>query len=159
MKKTQFFSFEIVSALLIFTALFLFVLLIWSVKESDYKKNLLLTSLEKSSMSVGELLATTPGSPNNWSTTYIEQLGLADNYNTLNPIKLENFFYLTQNNYSLVKELLGISSYDFFVQLEDFNNNVLRKSGNFSGYSQVVIWQENVLLNNSVFRLKVGVTI
>lgn len=156
MNKTQFFSAELVTSILLFISLVLLIISVWEDKRNEVESNLLLYSLESNSANIAEMLVTSPGKPLNWTVSYVEQLGLADNYNVLNSKKIENLFYMSLNNYSLVKELLGIPDYDYYLVLEYLNNSIMQSFGNTT-LKKIVTYQENVVLNGVIMRFKVGV--
>lgn len=155
--KAQFFSSEVVLVFLIFIMLFYVAVNLWNMKVSELNTNILLFDLELNSANIGELLATSSGQPINWTATTVEQFGLADEYNIINSVKLDNFFSLCETNYSFVQELLGIPEYDFYLVIEYMNGTVMRSFSNYTSYGTGVVWRENVIINNENFVLKVGV--
>ncbi len=156
-KKSQFFSAELIIVLLLFITIFFISLIVWYNKSREYDKNIILYDIELGSANIAELLATSPGHPLNWSINNINQLGVADDYHVINNHKLDKLFYLSQNNYSLMKGLLGVPEYDYYIIIRDKDNNIVRSFIKELDYTQSVVWTENVIINNSFYEFKIGV--
>ena len=84
-------------------------------------------------------------------------MGLSDDYYIMNNYKWDNLIRMSTYNYTYMKELLGIADYDYFIQVLDLQGNELYTFSNYSGYTESVVWNENVLINGSLYELKVGV--
>ena len=157
MKRAQFFSVELVTVMLLFLTLFLTVLSIWNSQRTRLDKERLVYELELKAANIGELLVESPGSPTNWNTAAVEQFGLADEYHVVNAYKFNNLLTMINNSYDYTRELLGVSKYGLVIVLEDFNEAVIISAGLASGQN-LAVWQENIVYEGRVLRLKVGVS-
>jgi hypothetical protein len=158
MKKTQFFSAEIILVFIVFISLFFMAVLFWETKTLEFDTNQRLFDMELGAANLAEILTTSPGKPLNWTILNFEQIGLADDYAVINPRKLDNFFYISDHNYSYARELLGIPEYDYYVRLKDVSGNIVRSFGNYSGFSVIIVWEEKIRINNTNYLLEVGVS-
>ncbi len=113
MRKTQFFSSEIVVTTILFLVMIGFIFTT-TRSRTDYmlgEKSIIESESQASTMV--ELLLTTPGYPHNWNSSYVEQIGIADSYYIINPYKMKNFVELSNNNYTFVKSFFNIKDYSF----------------------------------------------
>jgi hypothetical protein len=82
---------------------------------------------------ISELLINDPGEPIHWDAiannpSEIKRIGLSDhNYNLTNLIswlKAENFSYLCNNNYELIREKTGVKDYQFSIVIHKVNGGM-----------------------------------
>jgi hypothetical protein len=159
MKKTQFFSVELVLVMITFLVVSFVSLLVWWEKTNEYNNNVLDFDMQLAASNMAETLLVSSGKPFNWDTNRINHVGVSDDYYIINDLKLDYLLGLSETNYSLMKELLGAPEYDYFIIIEDLSGNVVLSFANYSSFSKSVVWQEKVIMNDEVHVLKVGVVI
>ena len=157
MRKTQFFAAELIFVMLLFITIFYISIVVWNNKINQLNTNLKTFDIQLGSANIAEELIMTPGKPLNWSISSVEQLGLADDYGIINSYKLDNFFYMCENNYSLMQELLGIPEYDFYVIIEDLNGTIVRNFSNYTVYERESLFRQDVVINDIIYKFKIGV--
>jgi len=81
-----------------------------------------LAVMQNNVLELTEALIRTPGIPTNWDSSNVHVIGLADQDNILNSTKVLNFLSL---NYSTMKRVMGIGSYDFNLTIEYPNGTLV----------------------------------
>jgi hypothetical protein len=115
-RKAQAWGFDLIAGLMIFVlgvVLFYF----YAVNNSSGNEQKSLFMKEEAKL-VAEILLT-GGSPVNWNVTNVERIGFYDN-GKINQTKLNNFYNLTNADYSRARALFNIND-DFYVF---FSSNV-----------------------------------
>ena len=131
-KSGQFFSPDLIIALIIFIVILAF----FSVSSHAtavqidlyYTKN----ALEEVSHSSINPLVSFSGLPYNWEVKDIEDLniiGLVNGRNVLDKEKVNKFVYYLNNNYLDIKSKMSLGKYDFKFELEDFNGSIITQGG------------------------------
>ena len=82
--------------------------------------------IENLALSVADLLIKNPGIPEDWNSSNVVSIGLAEETNVLDYERVLNFTSLSKDK---AKELLGIKVFEFIFQLKDTNGNVLLRYG------------------------------
>jgi len=87
------------------------------------------------------------GTPNYWNSTNVVDIGLQNNHR-FNETKL---VYLNEIGYSKVKSMIGLTQYNLYLRIYDFNNNTFFTFGNFSSNAENVVKIKRIgLLNNTI---------
>lgn len=156
-KKAQFFSTELIPVILIFLFLFFLSIIVWWNKTNEFATNLELYDMRLAATNIAELLVTNSGNPLNWTTESYEHFGVSDDYHIINNYKWDELISMSENNYTVMKEVLGIPEYDYMIELYDLNDNNIFTFSNFTSYTLSVVWNENVIINDTMYKLRIGV--
>ena len=121
-RRAQGWGFDLVIALMIFSAvlfLFFFYILNYS-PEAD--KNLADMNSEADSISN---LILSEGRPTDWNSSNIQEIGILTG-KKINETKLYNFFNISTDNYDLTKSLLK-TNYEYFINFSEtiYSNGIL----------------------------------
>jgi len=76
---------------------------------------------------ISDQLVKSSGIPEDWNSTNIAAIGLAESDNVLSPAKVSNFINLENEK---TKNLLGIRNYNFIFRLRNMSENILVEYGN-----------------------------
>jgi hypothetical protein len=113
-KKSQAWGLDLLIALMIFiiglAAFFLFYLNYSDDVGNDYE------SLSFDGNNLADSLFS-EGNPPDWNSTLVVSIGLLTG-NSLDPVKLENFYYLSQSDYQQTKAIFN-TNYDYFFFLDN----------------------------------------
>ncbi len=148
MKKSQFFSSELVVTTTLFLVMLGFVL-IATKSRTDYlisEKSIIDSEYEASNMV--ELLLTTSGFPCNWDSSNVEQIGVADSYYVINPYKMDNFFELVNNNYTFVKSYFNLN--DFSFSLNYLNGTTIYNFDSIPNKEPAIIVRRRARYNDNI---------
>lgn len=115
--KAQVFCFDMIVAVLIFSAAIL-VYYKTTTNLSDQDETLLDDLLIDAKSISGSLMS--QGYPYNWTEDNVVRIGISDN-NRINETKLEQFSGIPYNN---SRKLFG-TAYDYYVYFRDRNNNII----------------------------------
>jgi hypothetical protein len=133
--KGQFFSPDLIIALLIFIIILAFFSVVSSAIAVQidlyYTKN----SLEEFSHAVTSPLVSFSGEPFDWeneSLVDINFFGLVSEKNVLDQRKIERFVSLLDSDYDSVREKLGLGKYDFQLNIVDSNGSTIFSGGQIS---------------------------
>lgn len=134
-KKAQVLTPDFLMGLVIFTAVLFIGVSIWNI---SYEKSTWLyenKQMQKKALYISNILINTPGIPENWNTSNVIMAGLKkSNEDSLDPEKLINFRLL---EYSHSKTVLGLGSYDYYINTTDTNDMPLKIGGAVTGASAV----------------------
>ena len=157
MRKAQFFSAESIINIVLFTAIFSFLIFAINNKTKQFIESTETDYLIVKSNNVINLLTQTPGYPINWNKSNFTDLGLSNYYKIINPEKLSNFIYLLNNNNSLVLESFSIENNALYFSIEYLNGSTIASYKPSKDYKNVLITKRKVLYNNLPAIIKVGV--
>ena len=127
---------------------------LWDTLTIDLESKKSFDDMMFQALSTSELLVKDGGSPPNWTTTVFYSLGLAESENVLEWRKVSYFTELVLNDYSSVKDVLGLSD-DFYFELYDLTNSTTIVSApliSLESYDDVAAVNRIVLVNNSLVR-------
>lgn len=89
--------------------------------ESEYN------SLISEAKTISDYLVGT-GYPSDWNETNVVRIGLADDNNVLDTLKISTFENMTKNDYDNTRNLLR-TKYDYIIFFRDYNQNILNLTG------------------------------
>ena len=120
-KKSQSVVFDLFIALFVFVLITSIILVMWNKYSLEMEDKIIQKDMWLKTYHITSLLVESKGNPINWHTNYsnIGSFGLADIDRQLNSSKLFAFLNLSENNYSLVRNLLNIEGYEFYFKLSD----------------------------------------
>ncbi|MFA5763225.1 MAG: hypothetical protein WC915_00245 [archaeon] len=152
-KKGQFFSPDLIIAVLIFlTILFFFFNASDAIfSRVDLSENL--TAADEVSHNTMNILIYSPGVPFNWETKNFSQIslfGLAIQKNVIDEAKLVKLISFLDNDdeYLLIKEKMGLGKNEFKLELVNYDGNVLYSSNHVFGASKYKLSYERIVLFN-----------
>jgi hypothetical protein len=161
-RRGQFFSPDMAIAVLLLLAIIVFFSLSF-----DYIKNRVSffddrRMMDESSHAVMNSLVYSIGDPKDWeeysSLADINSIGLAEGASFLSEKKVRNFFSFLDSNYAGVKDMLALGRNDFFMELVDFNGEVIDSAGVIasdysvkSAYSRIVFYNNRQCTLRGVF--------
>ena len=120
-KRAQSVIFDLFIALFIFVLITSMIIVMWNKYGIEINDKVEQKEMWLKTYHITSLLAESKGYPINWylNRSDIGSLGLADMDRQLSSYKLFAFIDLSENNYSLVKNLLNIEGYNFYFRLFD----------------------------------------
>ena len=150
-KRGQFFSPDLIIAVLIFfTILFFFFNASDAIfSRVDLSENL--TAADEVSHNTMNILIYSPGVPINWETNNFSELnivGLAVQKNIIDENKLVKLIYFLDNEYLLTKEKMGLGKNEFKLELVNYDGEVLYSSNHVFGASNYKLSYERIVLFN-----------
>jgi len=157
----QLFSGEFLLAVVVFMIAFSLTFILWSNSQVNVLSSEGIYEMEDIGNNVVEQLIRTKGIPENWTHENVKSIGLANQARILNPNKTIAFIYLmNSSNYEYNKYLLGIGSYNFYLNLTDVNgttiriNNVTLSTGMYpSNETRKLSIVRTSILDNSTVRI------
>jgi len=155
-KKAQATSIEFLFILTILIALIVFSIGLWNLIFSRIKESETRTSLETLAFDISDQLIKSQGLPTSWEddTSKIFSLGLAKENYVLDMKKINKFSTM---DYQQIKNLLGISSYDYKFRIMALNGTTLVQSGrDTSTATNVVFASRTVLYQEQIVRMEFG---
>ncbi len=162
-RKGQIFSTD----LMIASIVFLFILTTAAVYGNQLANRLYFIEQDSEMRQIGQqaanILLLTTGSPANWqqlsSLEEVNVIGLAEHQNFLSIEKMTQMKTLTSSNYEDLKEVLGLSKFDFKLEVKSLQNNLIVESfGQEPGLESRVVSINRIAIydsNNVVVRLRV----
>ncbi len=155
-RRGQFFSYDIVTALVILSLAFSLIIFYWMSAQSSLADERPYISAQAIALSDSLL---TPGVPVYWTSATVTQVGLTDGWgtNTINGTKFGNLVSMSAANYLSTRGKLR-SEYDFNVTLLNANDSsrILYTAGAVpSGARNLVIIERAVVYKNQPARLLV----
>jgi len=128
-KRGQAWSMDFVTSLVIFFLVLIPLLFIWNYVNIQSAEQRTLDEIEMLALTVSDSLIRTKGVPENWNSSNVNVIGLAEEENILDPEKVSEFLSMGNNQYSLTKSILT-GKYDFFFSITDLNGTVYGTIGN-----------------------------
>lgn len=144
-RKGQMLSPDFVLGLVIFSIVLIIGFTLWDV---SYRRSVWFYDIElmqDKALYASSKLLNTPGVPQDWDTTNVVMVGLKDNESlALDADKILNFRRLGYNN---SRELLGIGSFDYYINVTDSSGKQLKIDGVVHGIAAVFASQggDNVI--------------
>ena len=130
--KGQFFSSDLIIALVVFTVILAFFYVSSQSLTTQinifYAKN----QLEEVSHTTISPLVLFSGEPYDWeikSFSDLNRVGLVKEKNVLSVLKVNKFIEYLDNNYTLLREKLALGKYDIKFQIQDFNGSIIKEGG------------------------------
>ena len=150
-KRGQFFSPDLIIAVLIFfTILFFFFNASDAIfSRVDLSENLI--AADEVSHNTMNILIYSPGVPFNWETKNFSEtriIGLAVQKNIIDENKLVKLIYFLDNEYLLTKEKMGLGKNEFKLELVNYDGEVLYSSNHVFGASNYKLSYERIVLFN-----------
>jgi hypothetical protein len=118
--RGQIISSDFMISIAIFLLVLSMVIPVYMQMSNDMRERSEFESMQTTLIYSSGALMKTQGLPNDWNSTNVSMIGIADQDGKINQTKIRN---LMQTDTETVKTLLGISGYDF---------NITFRSGNFS---------------------------
>ncbi|MBR9678524.1 MAG: hypothetical protein GOU97_04510 [Nanoarchaeota archaeon] len=147
MSKAQIFTTSMIFTVVLFIVILGIGARMWDYLSLTQKDVTRTRELELMVTRVSDLLVSTPGQPYNW-TTDVECFGLSTNKpGVLDAGKVKLFYDYSLNNYSFVKERLGIEGYDFSFRLVNGSATLYSYNWTFD-YSRDLSKSERIVLLN-----------
>lgn len=103
-KKAQAWGIDLMIAMTIFSVAFL-IIFIFSINISVQEPKTLDSMKQEGNNIMNSILS--EGSPISWNTQNVKKIGILNVDNKINQTKLESFYNLSQNNYSLTRKLFN----------------------------------------------------
>lgn len=116
MNKGQIVSGDFTISVLIFIFILILILPLWNYVEYHVVSIESRKDMESSLLLMSDVLTKTAGLPNNWNTTNVRSIGLADGIGILNVTKVSNIIKM---DYDTVRNLLGVQTYHLYILFED----------------------------------------
>ena len=152
--KGQVFTMDFIISIILFMGMMIMIGVLWNTLTIDLESKKSFDDMMFQALSTSELLVKDGGSPPNWTTSIFYSLGLAESENVLEWRKISYFNYLVLNDYSSVKDVLGLSD-DFYFELYDLTNSTTIVKApliSLGSYDDVAAVNRVVLVNNSLAR-------
>ncbi len=117
-RRGQAFSADFVLGCVIFGVVLMLLVPLWSTLTSQTREAEVRKDLQIATVAVADLLLRSSGSPMNWSASDVLSLGLANSAHELNTTK---FLRLRKLDYGQAKQALGLSAYNFTLNVSERN--------------------------------------
>lgn len=128
--KGQIWSADFIVSVVIFFSALAIVTFAWNHAASQSLEQRTLADMQTATIRVADSLIRTPGYPENWNASDVEQIGLATTPYIINQTKLEQFLAL---DYSDAKRLLGLrGDWEFYFEMSYLNGTVVETKGTYS---------------------------
>ena len=122
--KGQIFSFDMVISITLFIISLLVLYSVFSTISSEIiEKDIIEDAYEKANLVIEKAIRF-PGIPNNWDSSTVEVIGLANKEYFLNRTKIERF---NETSYNKLKCVFG--GYDFYFRIEYMNDTIVLEKG------------------------------
>jgi hypothetical protein len=163
-RKGQIFSFDLMVSVGIFLVAVLLLIALWvfvvdRIGAHDEELNMADAAIHASNQ-----LLLTGGNPASWHILdfgNVNALGISDGRDNLNSEKLERFIALNGTNYTDVKEMLGVGSYEMYVEVSHLNGTKICEFGNSMKENETetanYVVERMALLNDSAVRVRLEV--
>ncbi|MEM2974135.1 MAG: hypothetical protein QW112_00700 [Candidatus Micrarchaeia archaeon] len=122
-KKGQFFSYDAVMAGALLSILIALLFIYWSSTHSLVFNQV--DDMYRVGIAVSDTLLT-PGSPANWNSANVHQVGLTDEFGSmnLNSQKVSRLYNYASGNYYGFQEKFGASRYNLFITIDGYPNSI-----------------------------------
>ena len=140
-RKSQVLSPDFIMSIIIFSVILGLGIMLWNTSCEKLTRYDDTEQMQKKVLYVSDILLNTQGVPQNWNTTNVIMVGLKEN-NTdiLDTDKIISFKMLEYNH---SKEVLGLGSYEYFINITDPNGGPLKVSGAITGTAAVFARDNN----------------
>jgi hypothetical protein len=119
---------------------------VWDFTQNQVDDQYFLRDMESSAIHASDILVRIPGYPTNWNHTNFVSIGLANDENVLNMTKI---LELNKTDYESLKINLGISAYDFYLDVIDLDSNLIFEYGIYpTDSSKIIPVKRYCLLDN-----------
>lgn len=127
-RKGYLFSIDAVVSLVLFIALFAFVISLWTLYAIRLNENMATEELQLVAFQVIDVLTKSPGVPSNWeqNPTQTTMLGLRRNPGSLDPAKVAAFLAW---DYDDARQKFNVERFEYQLRILDGNGNVFNQSG------------------------------
>ncbi len=133
-KKGQIIALDALIAAIIFSVIFATFYTNYQVKISDVTKTSALEKLDTAS----NFLITMPGIPTSWNSTDVESIGIAGQPNELDEKKLSKLFNMSKENFSKVKEKMGLQAFNLSIKaLHPNGTAIFLNNSDYSGNATI----------------------
>ncbi|MFH0798255.1 MAG: hypothetical protein V1906_02475 [Candidatus Woesearchaeota archaeon] len=125
-KKAQIIATDLFLAVVVYIIIIIVVTYIYSSYMHRLDNEVRYRDMTSKAFEISDNILKHMGYPTGWNTTSVKVIGLAESDRVLSTEKLTNFANMSYN-YS--KRVLGISTYEYFIQIRDFYNRNLLETG------------------------------
>lgn len=154
-KKAQVWSLDFVASLVIFFMVFISVFFIWSYTNIQNMEQRTFDDMQVLALTISDSLVRTKGVPENWNSSNVNVIGLAEGENVLDPVKVSEFLSMGNNEYNLTKNILT-GKYDFFFSITDLNGTLYGKIGSKPTDRTIVPVERYCLYNDRVVKVELA---
>lgn len=154
-RKGQVWSLDFVTSLVLFFLVLIPVFFIWNYINIQNMEQKTFDEIETLALIVSDSLIRTKGIPENWNSSNVNVIGLADEENVLNSTKVSNFLSMGNSAYSLTKNTL-IGKYDFFFSITDLNGTQYGTIGSKPADKTVVPVERYCLYDDRVVKIELA---
>ncbi len=164
-KKGQAWSLDFIMMSMILIAILFTIIYSWNFISIRWNNITVYNRQYVAGLILSESLVSSSGNPPSWeylnttNTSTLIQIGLTNERNKINTAKLDRLNNLSLQNYSFVKQVLGIQNYEFFINVSNLDRNVtLYSIGNITQeFNDTVSFERVGLYNDSIVFLRVEV--
>jgi hypothetical protein len=131
-KKGQFFSPDLIIALIVFIVILAFFYVSSQAVSTQISLYYARNELEEVSHTTLAPLVLFSGEPYDWETKNfadLNRVGLAKQRNVLSVLKVDKFINFLDNNYDLLRTKLSLGKFDIKFELQDFNGTIIKEGG------------------------------
>ncbi len=151
-KKAQIITSDFFIALGIMLISLLALFGVWQYQISRFNNRIAFEDLQIRTLQTNKILFSS-GEPNNWNSSNVKILGLAESERHISSKKLSR---LNETNYNYTKDVLGIEGYEYSILIKNLQNTTLASYGNPNPQKDVVNLRRIILYEGqiSIFELK-----
>ena len=134
MSKAQIAMTDLFLAVFLFIILAAFFFIAWDTYQKRLYDTISRSEMEIYTIQITNQILRSPGVPENWEyfNKTPDAIGLADKYNSISDKKLSG---LKNLNYTDIKDLMNLGSYNFYFLLKQSNNSIFEIGDYPSGQS------------------------
>ncbi len=125
-KKAQIIATDLFLAVMVYIVIIIVVIYVYSSYMHRLDNEVRYRDMISKAFEVSDNILKHIGSPTGWNSTSVKVIGLAESDRVLSTQKLT---YFANMSYNYSKHVLGISTYEYFIQVRDFYNRNLLEAG------------------------------
>jgi len=146
---------DFVASLVIFFLVLIPLLFVWNYVNLQNMEQRTFDEIETLALKISDSLIRTKGIPENWNSSNVNVIGLAEEENVLNATKVSEFLYMGNSEYDLTKSIL-IGKYDFFFSVTDLNGTSYGTIGSKPADRTIVPVERYCLYNERVVKIELS---
>lgn len=115
------FSSDFIAAMAIFIVAMIIISPLWGSINRQTENQETTRAMQSAALTATDILLRTGGYPENWNTTNVRSIGLAQEERIINATKAKYLFQLFITNYTDVKYMLGAGAFQMGTEISDKN--------------------------------------
>jgi hypothetical protein len=126
MSKGQVWSFDFAVSVVIFFSVVVMILFSWNYTTAKHTEQTVFNEMESKAVSLSDSFIRTSGYPEEWNSSNVQIIGMADEENVLNETKI---LQVVGMPYDTIRATMGIMNYNFYLGIRYLNETVINMNG------------------------------